>query len=256
MDDFFNREVGQIILSTYKRSEKIRKSDGYSCFKTIHTIRNSFFIYKHNYIEWKKALHEYYSNEDNSISDSVKRHYRQRVLIAKIHNLLSSSTTFNEIHNEGQIEDSFHCFIKELRNFTMHRQYFPLSSYDKNTVLENIKYESFQTDEFRNYLRNYIAKYPNRKGLKRALDFLDSIFGSINLEDLLEKYDKKMHGLYNKKIREVISKNKDLFWQLMNDTEQVHLSLKKVNKLPKYPLSSPELRYLKLILNCHDGKSP
>lgn len=121
MDDFFNRDVGQIILTAQKRSEEIRKLDGYIYFKTIQAIRNSFFIYKHNYISWKKALVDYYSNEDNSTSDSVRRHSRQRVLITKIHNVLSSSTTFNEIYNKGRLEDSFHCFIKELRNFTMHK---------------------------------------------------------------------------------------------------------------------------------------
>ncbi|WP_405383868.1 hypothetical protein [Maribacter sp. LLG6340-A2] len=250
MDDFFNRDVVHIILTSQKRSIEIRNSDGYKCFKTIQTIRNSFFIYKHNYISWKKALVEFYSNEVNLTSDSVRRHFRQRILVAKIHNLLSSATIFNEIHNVGRLEDSFHCFIKELRNFTMHKQYFPLRSHAEYTVSEDVRFESFQTDEFRTYLQIQIVEHPNWKGLKRALDFLENIFDSIDLEDLLDKYDKKMNVFYNQKIRKYVSANRKLFFELMNETEKVHLDLLNVNKLPKYPLSPPELRYIKLILNC------
>ena len=42
MDDFFNRDVSQIILTECKKSEEIKKSNGYLCFKTIQTFRNSF----------------------------------------------------------------------------------------------------------------------------------------------------------------------------------------------------------------------
>lgn len=82
------------------------------------------------------------------------------------------------------------------------------------------------------------------------MGFLDNDFGSIDLQDLLEKYDRKMCDFYNKLIIESINENENLFLELMNETEQVHLNLLKINKLPKYPLTSAELRYLKLIVNC------
>lgn len=254
MDDFFNRDVSQIILAECKKSEEIKKSNGYLCFKTIQTFRNSFFIYKHNYISWKKALIEYYSDEHNSTSNSVKRYFRQRVLITKIHNVLSSSTTFNEIYNKGQLEDSFHCFIKELRNFTMHKQYFPLRSHMEYTVYEDRKFESFQTDKFQTYLQNQIIEHPKWEGLKRALEFLINVLGSIDLEDLLKKYDKKMDDFYNNFIKDYIGQNMNLFLELIKETEEVHFNLLKINKLPKYPLSSAELRYLKLIINCSNNQ--
>ncbi|WP_157483757.1 hypothetical protein [Maribacter hydrothermalis] len=249
MDNFSKRDVAQVLLTAQHKSEELKKTNGYECFKSIQVFRNSFFIYKHNYICWKKSLKNYYLDENNAITNSMKRHFRQRVLISKLHNVLSSSTTFNEMYNEKQLENSFHCFIKELRNFTIHNSYFPLSSHLVMTHCEDKKFESFSTGGFKVYLQKRIKEHPKWEGLKKAMEYLMSILDSINLYELLEKYDKEMNSFYNSYIINYLTQNKNGLLELIKETEDVHYSLLKIKKLPNYPLSSPELRYLKLIVN-------
>lgn len=248
MGDIHNPDFSLKFLSAKAQSDKIRESKGYICFKSILSFKVPYFVYRRNYISWRKVLVEYYSDDSNSTSNSIKRYYRQKRIITAIHNFLASATFFIKKYDSNQLSDPFHCFIKELRNYVTHTEYFPLTSKEIANTEKEEKFESFQREKFEVYLADRIKKYPNWDGLKLADKFIDDLDKTINLNNLLEEYNQKMIDFNKKYLLEFINKNRRELSKLTTTTEKVHSSLRDIGIMESFPISKSRLRYLKCML--------
>lgn len=248
MSNKLDSEFPKKIIACQQKSDKIRNSEGYKCFHYLLKFKMLYFIYRSNTIAWNKVLKEYYSDDRNVTANSLKRFFRQKRIITTIHNILASATSFIEIYEENQIADTFHCFIKELRNYITHTDYFPLTSKWTLNEERNDKFESFQVDKFKSYLTNRIKEHPNWNGLKLALKFTESLPEPIDFNNILFEYDLKINEFYKEYIKNHIRSNKDCLLKLIKETEAVHSKLDDIKVVPSYPISQVRLRYLKYIL--------
>jgi hypothetical protein len=159
----------------------------YKIFKSLGNPRTIFHINLNNYLELKREINFYYS-QTSELENVLNRRTSQKKLIRLYHNFLSSARVFTEQYVQDDIKDNFHCFIKELRNYSIHKNFFPLSSrFDMNQNGE-ARYESIQIDKIEDYLTSQIANSKKRKqGLINTLDFLNSKKPVLNLNDVLER---------------------------------------------------------------------
>ncbi|CAM3410162.1 hypothetical protein ZORO111903_04285 [Zobellia roscoffensis] len=234
-------------------SRDIRESVAYYKFTELLTIKTSFFPFRRNYIDWEKSLEEYYSNNDILLTDSLKRWYRQKVLVTKVHNVLSSALSFIEYFNiknstEDYYNDSFHCFIKQLRNFTAHVQYLPLISKIGRTTDGTYRFETINIDKFKEYLSKEIEEHPKWNGLKLAHNFVDGMEDHIDLTILIKSYYEKLNDLLNELIRDFVHENFIELETLVRKTENIHKELRGIGINGESPISKARLRYLKILL--------
>lgn len=220
-----------------------RETDGFLKFKELKEFKISFFLYRKNYIELNKCIREYYSSPDNLHTNSMKRWYRQQNLIRNFHNVLFSARVLVEKHwMDDVLKDSFHCFMKELRNFITHQNYLPLTSRIKlNTEIE-LQFETIQIAEFNDYLKTQIAKYPKRCGLKLAQEYLKNIEGELNLNELLADYNQKLNRRYRAHIKNHLLQNSESFNNLITRFDEFTLDN---SFTPTAPLTKPQIRYLR-----------
>ncbi|WP_396633548.1 hypothetical protein [Maribacter sp. R86514] len=234
------------VLSEIQNTKSLRV---YNIFKSLTNPRTVFYIFLNNYIELKKEIQIYYS-ETFELENGLLRRTSQKKLIRLYHNYLSSARVFTEQYVQEDIKDDFHCFIKELRNYSIHKGFFPLSSrFEINQKTES-RYESLQVNKIEDYLKIEIENSKKRKqGLINALNYLNSQKPTLNLNIILEKYFYKMLEEYHYVMNGKISEYKE-------DLISLYFLIKKLDdKMKIHGLSSPrvlsdsETRYLKLILN-------
>jgi len=237
------------VLSEIKDTKSLRI---YNIFKSLTNPRTVFHIFLNNYIELKKEIQIYYS-ETFELENGLIRRTSQKKIIRLYHNYLSSARVFTEQYVQDDIKDDFHCFIKELRNYSIHKGFFPLSSRYEIKEKTDSRYESLQVNKIENYLNIAIEKSKKRKqGLINALNFLNSQKPTLNLNIMLENYFYKMLSEYHKVMKRKINENKE-------DLISLYLLIEKLDdKMKVYGLNSPrvlsysETRYLKLILNKYE----
>lgn len=248
MSDISDPNFSQKYLAAKSQSEEIRNSKSFNIFNDLQNFKISFFIYRRNFINWKRILREYYSEHSNSTSNSIKRHFRQKSIITTINNLLVSSTSFIEQYDIEQKNDPFHCLIKELRNYVTHNEYFPLISRLHADERGIEKFESFQLNKIKTYLANRIKEHPDWKTPKLAQEFINGLGESINFSEILHKYDLKIIDFYERYTLNYIEKNRKPFTELIIETEKVHSALDDIKVVDFFPISKAQLRYLKCLI--------
>ena len=221
----------------------------YNIFKSLTNPRTVFYIFLNNYIELKKEIKIYYS-ESFELENGLIRRTSQKKLIRLYHNYLSSARVFTEQYVQENIKDDFHCFIKELRNYSIHKGFFPLSSRFEINQKTDLRYESLQVYKIEDYLNIEIEKSKKRKqGLINALNYLNSQKPTLNLNIILEKYFYKMleeyHYLMNGKISEYKEDLISLYFLIEKLDDKMNICGLNSPRV----LSNSETRYLKLILN-------
>lgn len=233
----------------FKMVNEIRISNAYSTFQDLLNLKMPYFIYRQNYIKLRKSLNEYYSHPNILELSSIKRFRRQRMLIKDFHNVLASARVLAEFIDEDYLQDEFHCFMKELRNYIFHISHLPLIS--KWTSGRNlpVRYESIQREKFELYLNNQIEEHPKWKGLRLAINFLVRIEDSINLNEIFEQYNQKLIILNEVCLINYLKNNSEELAMLISSTEQVQLIFDELGARNSSPITRPRLRYLKYVLN-------
>ena len=234
------------VLSEIQNTKSLRI---YNIFKSLTNPRTVFHIFLNNYIELKKEIKIYYS-ESFELENGLIRRTSQKKLIRLYHNYLSSARVFTEQYVQENIKDDFHCFIKELRNYSIHKGFFPLSSRFEINQKTDLRYESLQVYKIEDYLNIEIEKSKKRKqGLINALNYLNSQKPTLNLNIILEKYFYKMLEEYHYVMNGKISEYKEDLISLYFLIEKLDDKMKICGLNSPRVLSNSETRYLKLILN-------
>tara|TARA_R110000744_G_C19188841_1_gene543632 strand:+ start:54 stop:782 length:729 start_codon:yes stop_codon:yes gene_type:complete len=234
------------VLSEIQNTKSLRI---YNIFKSLTNLSTVFHIFLNNYIELKKEIKIYYS-ESFELENGLIRRASQKKLIRLYHNYLSSARVFTEQYVQENIKDDFHCFIKELRNYSIHKGFFPLSSRFEINQKTDLRYESLQVYKIEDYLNIEIEKSKKRKqGLINALNYLNSQKPTLNLNIILEKYFYKMLEEYHYVMNGKISEYKEDLISLYFLIEKLDDKMKICGLNSPRVLSNSETRYLKLILN-------
>lgn len=227
----------------------IRGTEGYKKFRELLEFRTSFFVYRRNYIDFNNSIKEYYSTLDTLHNNSIKRWYRQRNIIKHIHNVLYSARTLVEKYWKGEVlDDSFHCFMKELRNYITHKNSFPLTSKRILSNGEIRRFETIRLDGFKEYLEYEICEHPKWNGLRLAEAFLIKVESDINLNELLFKYNDKLNEMHKKHVSHHFFINKQVYLILVKQLEDYICSLGENGYTPGLPLTKAQIRYLKMNL--------
>ncbi|MFC4096506.1 hypothetical protein [Euzebyella saccharophila] len=230
--------------------EEYRKSESANCFYALNKPRTVFKLYLLNYIDLKKELKSYYVDDDFLFSDNSLRRAKQKNLLKCFQNVLSSARIYVSMFVENDYEDDFHCFMKELRNYSIHKSVFPLSSRIRVTQTEVKRYESFQIDKIKNDLLNEIDNSKSKKaGLKKALSFIQSHEPEIILNELFENYYYKLKKHYYEIMIQKIKENRNELLKLQNLDISITRRMLENNVKNSYLLTPSKRRYLSFILN-------
>lgn len=220
----------------------------YKTFKRLGNPRTTFHIYLNNYLDLKREINIYYS-ETFELENGLVRRTSQKSLIRRYHNFLSSARVFTAQFVQEDFNDGFHCFIKELRNYSIHKNFFPLSSRFDMNQNGTSRYESIQINKIEEYLKEQIKNSKSRKkGLINALVFLNSLKPVLNLNDLLEDYFQKMINEYHLIMHREIKENRNELCTLVEVIDKVNHKMKICGLKSPQVLSPSEIRYLRLIL--------
>ena len=119
--------MGDEIEKIYYDLQDYRNSESFQIFRGLARPRIIFNIYLGNYLDLKKELERYYSHENSIFDKTVKSRFGIKKLIRYYQNVLTSARIYVDTYVEDDLSDSFHCFMKELRNYSIHKEVFPLS---------------------------------------------------------------------------------------------------------------------------------
>lgn len=137
-----------------------------------------------------------------------------------------------------------------MRNYSIHKGFFPLTSRFDFNQYRKIRYESIQVEKFKKYLETEIQNSKNRKqGLVNALNFLGRLEPILNLNEILEEYLVKMVDEFNFTIAKLIKENRKKLLELQFQVDEVKEKMKVIGLKSTNVLSDTEFRYLKIILN-------
>lgn len=224
-----------------------RQLECFKQFKKLNSPRIIFSIYLINYIELKKELNRYYNS---ALDDTIIRRTGQRRLVKSFHNVLASLRVYTNKYVDNYLEDDFHCFMKELRNYSIHHDFFPLSSRIKFDRYEDLRYESIQTSKMEKYLLESIELSKNKKqGLKRALAFLYSKKPEIILNELFEEYFAKLKKHYMQYMSLQVCSNSHYYKNLQKLNNSLLRKADNVGVRSPNLLSPVESRYLSYLIN-------
>ena len=227
---------------------EIRASHEFRSFKSLLKLKMIYFIYRQNYIELRKSLNEYYIHPNILEYNSIKRFRRQRILIKDFHNVLASARVLAEFIDKNYLQDRFHCFMKELRNYIMHVSHLPLTSKMTSGRILPPRYESIQKEDFQTYLNQQVEQFPKRIGLKLANKFLLQTQDSINLNEIFAQYDEKLKCLHKVCVSNHIKRNSTDLQYLIMLTERAQTIFNQIGAQNSSPITKPRLRYLKYVL--------
>lgn len=245
-----DQQILQKIAQHREFEEDIRSSKGYQNFRELLEFRISFFVYRKNYIDFKTSIKEYYSTLDNVHNNTIKRGFRQRNLIRHIHNVLFSSRSLvNNYWKSEVLDDTFHCFMKELRNYITHRNSFPLTSRLRLTHKESHRFESMKIDGFVEYLKNEIREHPKWKGASLAEAFIKNEGYDLNLNDLLISYNDKLHERFKQHVRHHFSINEQSYKSVLKEVEEYNRGVDESGRYLRGPFTRAQIRYIKLNLD-------
>lgn len=224
-----------------------RQLECFKQFKKLNSPRIIFSIYQINHIDLKKELNRYYNI---ALDDTIIRRTGQRRLVKSFHNVLASLRVYTDKYVDDYLEDDFHCFMKELRNYSIHHDFFPLSSRLKFDRHEDVRYESIQIPKIEKYLVESIELSKNKKqGLKRALAFLYSQKSEIILNELFEEYFIKLKKHYKQYISHQVCSNSHYFKDLQKLNNSLIIKSNNTGVRSPNLLSSVESRYLSYLIN-------
>ncbi|MCR8667402.1 hypothetical protein NO995_06905 [Aestuariibaculum sp. M13] len=241
------------ILTILRETEDFRESSNeLKIVQGIFNIQISFFIYRENYRLLKRNLKSNYNDIETITSNNQKRAHFQKKIIKDLHNTITSARSFLEYFDKEKsfLENDFHCFMKELRNYLVHQDHIPLISKLKYNQLEQKRFESFNTFFFNEYLDKQIEEYPKRNGLKKAKLFIHKIGNEPSLNEILTSYDEKLNEFYKKLIMNIISAYYTALKNLVQEINSLNIKLKNCNlNIDTHsPLTEAKLKYLKLLL--------
>lgn len=237
-------------LRLFRIVDKLMITEGAVIYKDLMHLRTAIFIYKENYRILKKTLKSYHSDIRNLNSNSVKRWRQQRVLIKDFHNVLTSVRTYIEQHDyqESYLKDPFHCFMKELRNFIIHKQTLRLVSKATAEKRKFIRYESMDWKAFENYLDEQINEHKKRNGLKYAKDYLLSLSGKVSLDKVLEDYDRKVSLFHKGFLLDKVRANSGQLEEFAKEVTNIHQKEREIGMTTDYPITKPQLRHLLFLI--------
>ena len=230
--------------------KEYRESESANCFYSLNKPRTIFKLYLLNYLDLKKELKLFYVDENFLFSNNSLRRAKQNSLLKCFQNVLSSARVYVSIYVENDYEDDFHCFMKELRNYSIHKGVFPLSSRIRVTEAGVLRYESFQIDKIKNDLLSEIDKSKSKKaGLKKALGFIQANEPEIILNDLFENYYCKLKDHYHETMIRKIKENRDELLNLQNLNTSIRKRMLENKIMKSYLLTPSQQRYLSLVLS-------
>jgi len=233
------------IIYWFNKGNELSISEGAKSYNDLSALRTAFFIYKENYRVLRKAIQNYYKQPEILKEDSVRRWRRQRILIKDFQNSLTSAWSFVERYKNPKyyLKDTFHCFFKELRNFTVHKQILPLLSVSLHKEdFTEIRYETFKRENFQKYLENSLKEHPNRIGYEKALSYLLSLQKDKSLNEILADYDSKISKYYIDEVRNIVNTNYENLMKFSTETGEVH------KHFPNHPITASKLRHLNYLL--------
>jgi len=223
-------------------------SEGAAQYRELLNLRVAFFVFKDNGRSLNKTLIKYYSDTRNQRVNSVRRWRHQRILVKDFYNVLLSARTYVEQNDQNHLNDPFHCFMKELRNFIVHRQVLPLVSKAKAENGQWNLYESIKEQVFQEYLSKQIQKDPNRKGIQNAQKFLQKLEGNIRLKELFVEYNKKITSLHARCIFDKVKVNMKLLKNFAEEVTVVHNRARELGMTTDHPITESQLRHLNYLM--------
>lgn len=241
----------------------LRKSNNFNTIEVIRNIRAAYSIFYINYLAYSKVCNLFYKMEiSNMISNDCARWRKQRLIVCNVHNLLASGISFIDcvekfwisdiLKNKKQRlfynDDGFYHFIREFRNFLIHRQPLPLISKYKcieNGKKVNKKYQAINIKEIHCYLNTK----RDSEYLNFAKYYLSQQGKEINLDKILEKFYNLTKEFYNWLLLRYIYDNRKSLRELISQIENITGNN---NQDISLPIPESQKRHLKWLLKKAD----
>ena len=235
--------------------ENLHATEGASIYRELTRLRTAIFIYKENYRTLKKALRKYHSDQHNIAENTIKRWRPQRILVKDFHNVIMSARTYVEQNNKNHLNDPFHCFMKELRNFIVHREGLRLISRAITEEGKMIRYETIDWKTFKVYLDERIHEFRKKQKIeapKHAKDFLSKLPDKISFNKLLEEYDRIITAFHTDYFLDKVAANRTSLRKFVKEVAIIHQKAKELKMPPDHPITEAQLRHLRFVIRKND----
>ena len=244
-EEIFNKERVRLI----NELDNLKATEGALIYRELTRLRTAIFIYKENYRILKKSLQKYHSDPQNIGINSVKRWRLQRILVKDFHNVIMSARAYVEQNNKNYLSDPFHCFMKELRNFIVHKEGLRLISKATTEEGNRIRYESVDLKNFAVYLDEQIQKHKDWNGLKYAKEYFSKLPNKVSFNKLLEEYDIKITSYHVDFFLSKVKANSTPLEELVKKVTALHQRAKELDMTTDYPITEAQLRHLRYLIN-------